>query len=66
MSLTPQDFIAKWKRVTGRERQIAREHFLDLCQLVGHPTPSEYDPAGTRFAFEMGTAKWAEAAAGPT
>jgi len=68
MPLTPQDFVAKWKRVTARERQIAQEHFLDLCGLAGHPTPLEYDPFGTRFAFEMGAAKlgggsgWADVA----
>jgi hypothetical protein len=29
MTLTPQDFVAKWKRVTAHECQIAQEHFLD-------------------------------------
>jgi PAS domain S-box-containing protein len=40
MSLTPQDFVAKWKRVTSRERQVYQEHFIDLCHLVGHQTPN--------------------------
>ena len=31
MTLTPQDFVAKWKRVTARERQVYQEHFIDLC-----------------------------------
>src|SRR5215216_3572105 len=68
MPLTPQDFVSKWKRVTAREKQTYQEHFLDLCQLVGHPTPNEYDGTGTRFAFEMGVAKtsggqgWADVA----
>ena len=68
MTLTPQDFVAKWKRVTARERQIYQEHFIDLCHLVGHPTPIEADPTGTRFAFEMGAGKtsggqgWADVA----
>ena len=67
-TLTPQDFVAKWKRVTSRERQVAQEHFIDLCHLVGHPTPNEHDPSGTRFAFEMGANKtsggqgWADVA----
>ena len=30
MTLTPQDFVAKWKRATARERQACQEHFLDL------------------------------------
>lgn len=68
MTLTPQDFVAKWKRVTSRERQAAQEHFLDLCALVGHQTPNDYDPTGKVFAFEMGAGKtsggqgWADVA----
>jgi len=68
MTLTPQDFVSKWKRVTAREKQIYQEHFIDLCHLVGHQTPMEYDPSGTRFGFEMGAARtsggqgWADVA----
>lgn len=68
MPITPQEFISKWKRVTAREKQTYQEHFLDLCQLAGHQTPNDYDPTGTRFAFEMGAAKtsggqgWADVA----
>ena len=57
MPLTPQDFVSQWKRSTGREKQIYQQHFLDLCELVGHPTPAAFDPTGTRFAFEMGVEK---------
>jgi len=68
MPLTPQEFVSKWKRVTAREKQTYQEHFLDLCRLIGHQTPNEADPTGTRFAFEMGAAKtsggqgWADVA----
>jgi len=68
MPLTPQDFVSKWKRVTAREKQTYQEHFIDLCRLVGHQTPNEYDPTGPRFGFEMGAAKtsggqgWADVA----
>src|SRR6266498_4224106 len=68
MPLTPQDFVSKWKRVNAREKQTYQEHFIDLCHLVGHPTPNDYDPTGRRFAFEMGVAKtsgrqgWADVA----
>ena len=68
MSLTPQDFVAKWKRVTSRERQVYQEHFIDLCHLAGHPTPNEMDPTGKQFAFELGAGKtsggqgWADVA----
>ena len=65
---TPQDFVSKWKPVTSRERQTYQEHFIDLCRLVGHPTPNEADRTGTHYAFEMGTTKtsggqgWADVA----
>jgi hypothetical protein len=35
MPLTPQDFVSKWKRSTGRENQTYQQHFLDLCELDG-------------------------------
>jgi hypothetical protein len=28
------------------ERSAAQQHFLDLCELVGHPKPAEADPTG--------------------
>jgi hypothetical protein len=43
MSITPQEFVSKWKRVTAREKQTYQEHFLDICQLVSHQTPNDYD-----------------------
>ena len=51
------EFIAKWERVELKERSAAQEHFLDLCRLVGHPTPAEADPLGETFCFEKGAAK---------
>jgi hypothetical protein len=68
MPLTPQEFVSKWKRVTAREKQTYQEHFIDLCHLVGHPTPIEYDPSAETFAFEMDATKttsgqgWADVA----
>jgi hypothetical protein len=46
LTLSPQDFIAKWRYAELKERSAAQEHFIDLCRLVGHPTPAEADPAG--------------------
>jgi hypothetical protein len=46
--MTPHEFIRKWKPVALTERPTTQEHFLDLCRLVGHPTPVEEDPPGTR------------------
>src|SRR5688500_10289357 len=31
-TFTPQDFVSKWKRVTSREKQTYREHFIDLFE----------------------------------
>ena len=66
--LTAQNFVAKWRKVALAERGMAQEHFLDLCRLVRHPPPAEFDPTGREFAFEMGAEKsaggsgWADAA----
>ncbi len=55
--LTPQDFVAKWRASTLKGRSAAQEHFIDLCRLLGHPTPAEADPTGASFTFEAGVAK---------
>ncbi|MBN1139565.1 MAG: class I SAM-dependent DNA methyltransferase [Anaerolineae bacterium] len=55
--MTPLDFVHKWSRATLKERSAAQEHFIDICQLVGHPTPAEFDPTGKTFAFEAGASK---------
>jgi len=39
-TLTPHEFVSKWKQVTAREQQTYQEHFLDLCYQVGHQTPN--------------------------
>jgi len=48
--VTPREFVKKWKAVDLRERQAAQEHFLDLCELVGHGKPAALDPTGEFFA----------------
>jgi len=55
--MTARDFIAKWQYVELKERSAAQEHFIDLCRLVGHPTPVELDPTGDCFCFERGVSK---------
>ena len=56
-SITPQNFFDKWRSATLKERSAYQEHFIDLCRLIGHPTPAEVDPTGQNFAFEYGAAK---------
>ena len=36
---------------------IPQEHFIDLCRLLGQPTPAEADPEGTWYTFEKGATK---------
>ena len=55
--MNPSELVAKWRRADLRERQAAQEHFLDLCRMLGHPTPAEMDPSGERFCFERGASK---------
>ena len=50
--MTPELFIAKWSQAELKERSSCQEHFLDLCRLLGHPTPAEADPTGESFCFE--------------
>lgn len=57
MQFTPQDFVSKWSKAELKESSAAQEHFIDLCRLVGHPTPAEADPTGQTFAFEAGASK---------
>jgi len=57
-TLTPRAFVDKWRYAANlKERSAAQEHFIDLCRLIGHPTPAEDDPTGERFTFEAGAAK---------
>ena len=55
--MTPAEFIVKWSAADLSERASYQQHFLDLCDLVGHPTPAELDATGETFTFEKGAAK---------
>jgi len=57
LPLTPQAFIAKWKPADLSERAACQEHFIDLCRMLGHPTPAEADPTGEQYTFERGVEK---------
>ncbi len=52
--MTPEEFIAKWRVAQLKERSAAQEHFIDLCRLLGEPTPAEADPTGDVYCFERG------------
>lgn len=55
--MTPQEFVAKWRGNESAERQVYQQHFLDLCELVGHPKPAALDSGNEFFTFEAGALK---------
>ena len=67
--MTHQEFIAKWRDNTFGEKQASQEMFIDICHLVGHPTPGELGnkdvftfektvPTGTPDAYLQGHFGW--------
>ena len=55
--MTPYEFITKWRASELKERSASQEHFIDLCRLLGEPTPAEADPTGETYCFERGARK---------
>ncbi len=55
--MTPTEFIKKWRAANLKECSAAQEHFIDLCRLLGEPTPAEADPEGAWDYFERGALK---------
>jgi hypothetical protein len=55
--VNPIEFQRKWIGVELKERSASQEHFLDVCRVIGHPTPAEMDPTGEFFTFERGASK---------
>ncbi|MET8229070.1 DNA methyltransferase [Micromonospora sp. NPDC005298] len=55
--MTSGEFAIKWAGSTRNERAAAQEHFIDLCRMLGVPTPNEADPTGQHYAFEKGVEK---------
>ena len=55
--MTPGEFIAKWRASELKERSASQEHFIDLCRMLGEPTPAEADPTGEWYCFEHGARK---------
>lgn len=55
--ISPAEFARKWAGSTRTERAASQEHFIDLCRMLGVPTPNEADPTGDTYAFEKGAGK---------
>jgi len=46
--VNPPEFVAKWGGSTRSERAASQEHFIDLRNMLGVPTPNE-DPTGEEY-----------------
>ncbi|MDO8347935.1 MAG: N-6 DNA methylase [Rugosibacter sp.] len=53
VSMTPEQFIARWKNNPLSERAGSQAHFLDLCALLGVPTPNDSE----NYCFERGATR---------
>ena len=51
-TLTPQDFVNKWKRAEARERRSVQEYIIDICALVVHETPMQQHPTWSELAHK--------------
>ena len=52
--MTPPEFAAKWKGSQRTERAAAQEHFIDLCRMLGEPTPDRGRPDGRLVRLREG------------
>ncbi len=50
--MTPQQFVKKWAEINVNEIAAAQSHFLDVCDLVGHPRPYDNPTTQEDFRFE--------------
>ena len=56
-AVTPHAIITNWRASALKERSASQDYFIDLCHLLGEPTPAEADPSGETYCFERGTRK---------
>ena len=49
--MSPTAFAAKWRDIDFGEKQASQEMFLDICAVLGHPTPVDYGDKDV-FTFE--------------
>ncbi len=55
-AMTAAEVVAKWRGVELSERAASHEHFIDLCRLLGQPTPADVDKTGAEYTFEKSVA----------
>ena len=49
--MTPREFVNKWRDAKPNENQGSQEMFLDICDLVEHPSPVSFNNLDV-FTFE--------------
>ncbi len=62
--MTPQQFVAKWSDAKLSERAAYQAHFNDLCELFGHPKPTDMGANDDEFCFEKRAARTGKEAKG--
>jgi type II restriction/modification system DNA methylase subunit YeeA len=55
--LSIPEFVARWQRSTLSERSAAQQHFINLCEILGQPSPAQVDQEGDTYTFEKGVTK---------
>jgi type II restriction/modification system DNA methylase subunit YeeA len=55
--MTPEQFVKTYGPINVNERGAAQSHFIDLCALLGVPTPVQADPSGQTYRFEKPVSK---------
>ncbi|MFC5309684.1 DNA methyltransferase [Azospirillum picis] len=56
-TLSPADFIHRWKASTLSERSASQTHFNQLCHMLGEQAPAEADHEGASYCFDKGVRK---------
>lgn len=52
-----QRFIQKWEQNAQKESSASKEHFVDLCHLLGVPTPNDPGSGPESYCFEKSLTK---------
>jgi hypothetical protein len=52
-----QAFIAKWDQNAQKESAAAKEHFADLCHILGVATPNDPGSGPDTYCFEKSLTK---------
>jgi type II restriction/modification system DNA methylase subunit YeeA len=60
MKLSLPEFIRRWKDSELTERQGSHSHFIELCEILGEPSPAAADPKGENYCFDKHVNKTGE------